>query len=323
MPKVTVISPIFKVEKFIERSAETMLSQSLDDVEFIFVDDCTPDNSINVLESVISRFPNRKNRIKIIHHDVNKGLPAARNTGLKYATGDFVFHWDSDDYAETSMLSEMYHDAVDNEADIVWTDWFLTFANNERRMSQPSYISPLDAIKGMLNGNMKYNVWNKLVRRSLYEGVNFPEGYGMGEDLTMILVFSQAKKVSYLPKAYYHYLKTNADAFSNQVKPENFSPLIRNINWVSDEIRKRYGASLDREIAHLKLESKYPLLACTGSINLYRLWNQWFPEANAFIDGQGGIRKMVLQKAAKHKQYWLVWLHYVLVSKIIYGIIYR
>ncbi len=323
MIKVSVISPIYKVEHFIERAAESMLSQTLDDVEFIFVDDCTNDGSINVLQRIIDAHPKRKRQVRILRHEVNRGLPAARNTGLSEANGDFVFHWDSDDYANAEMLEEMYNTALRFHADIVWTDWYLTFASKERRMVQPSYDTPLDAIKGMLGGNMKYNVWNKLVRRNLYDGVRFPEGYGMGEDLTMILVFSKAKKVVHLPQAFYHYLKINADAFSNQVKPEHFKSLMRNIEWVSCEIRKKYGNRLDSEIARLKLESKYPLVACTGRISMYRLWNEWFPEANDYVDMQGGLRKWILQKSAMYKQYWLLWLHYVLVLKIIYGVIYR
>ena len=196
--KVSVIIPIYKVEAFIERCAATLMEQTLPEVEYIFVDDATPDNSIVVLEEVIARYPHRKDQVRIVRHAENKGLPAARNTGLALATGEYIFHCDSDDYVELAMLEEMYNTAKERDADIVWCDWYLTFAKNERYMKQPSYETPLEALKAMLSGAMKYNVWNKLVKRSLYvdNNIQLPAGYGMGEDMTMMMLFANAQKVA-------------------------------------------------------------------------------------------------------------------------------
>ena len=327
MPKLTVICPIFNVEKFIERTAESMLSQTLDDIEYIFVNDCTPDRSIEILESVISKFPEKKRYIKIISHEINQGLPAARNTGLKYATGDYIFHWDSDDYADSSMLEEMYNHAVKNNFDIVWCDWWLTFEKNERRMLTPDYATPDSALRAMLSGAMKYNVWNKLAKRSLYEqfSIQFPSGYNMGEDLTMLLLFAHAKRCGRLPKTFYHYVRTNYNALSNKLQPEHFEPLKRNVLWIAEELRKIYGQNLDKEIALLKLQSKYPLLVTSGELKYYRLWNNWFQEANKFITGNQyiSLRSKLLQLMAVHKMYGLIYLHYWLVNKVIYGVIYK
>lgn len=322
-PKVSVISPIYKVASFIEKAAESMMQQTLQDVEYIFVDDATPDDSIDVLQRVLAKYPKRICRI--IHHDQNKGLPSARNTGLAAAKGEYVFHWDSDDYAEHDMFEKMYDFAKNQNADIVWTDWYLTFSTNERRMSQPDYATSMDAIKGMLGGAMKYNVWNKLARRSLYDGILFPDGYGMGEDLTMLLVFANAGKVAHLKEAFYHYQKINSNAFSNSLKPQYFEPLKRNILWIAEELRKRFGNDLEKEISFLKLESKYPLLVGTGDFDSYRLWNEWFPEANKYISENHNVnfRSRFVQKLAVYKQYWAIWLHYQLICNLIYGIIYK
>lgn len=325
--KISVISPIYKVEKFIGKAVETMMSQTLNDVEFIFVDDCSPDRSVAILEEVLEKYPERKPYVKIIHHERNLGLPAARNSGLAIAEGEYIFHWDSDDYADNGMLESMYDFAISINADIVWTDWFLTFAKNERRMTQPDYKSPYEALKGMLGGAMKYNVWNKLVRRSLYteNAIAFPAGFGMGEDMTMILLFAHAKNAAHLPKAFYHYVRTNTAAFSNGVNPEHFKPLKRNVEWINGELQSIYGSELDAEIAFLKLESKYPLLVTTADWKFYRLWNDWFPEANVYISQNKNVslRSRIVQQCAVHKCYLAVWLHYLLVCKFIYGILYR
>ena len=116
MTKVSVIIPIYKVEAFIERCATTLMEQTLREVEYIFVDDATPDSSIQVLEEVVTRYPERKEQVHIVHHGTNKGLPAARNTGLSLATGEYIFHCDSDDYVDQSYLLEM-RQALEN-ADI-------------------------------------------------------------------------------------------------------------------------------------------------------------------------------------------------------------
>ena len=216
MCKVSVIVPVYKVAEFIERCARSLFEQTLQDIEFIFVDDATPDASIAIMQTVLAEYPNRMKQVKLITHECNKGLPAARNTGLKTALGEYVFHCDSDDFVEPDMLEKLYNTAKDEMVDIVWCDWFLSFEKNERYMKQPQYLSAMEALKGMLTGAMKYNVWNKLVKRDLYQihQIKFPDGYGMGEDMTMIMLFAYAEKVKYIPHAFYHYVKLNSNAFS-------------------------------------------------------------------------------------------------------------
>ena len=88
MPKVSVIVPVYGVEKYIERCARSLFEQTLDDIEYIFVDDCSPDRSIEILNQVIGEYPGRKDQVQIIHHASNQGLALARQTGLKAATGE-------------------------------------------------------------------------------------------------------------------------------------------------------------------------------------------------------------------------------------------
>ncbi len=98
--KVSIIVPIYNVEKYIERCAVSLFEQDFEDIEYIFVNDCTPDNSVEILEKVIEKYPNRKSHLKIVHHKENKGLGSARNTGLEQATGNYILHIDSDDWCE-------------------------------------------------------------------------------------------------------------------------------------------------------------------------------------------------------------------------------
>ena len=201
--KVSVIIPIYNVSRFIVRCVNSLMMQTLDEIEYIFVNDATPDNSMELLRGVIERYPGRSAQVRIVNHMQNKGLPAARNTGLNVATGEYIIHCDSDDFVEPDMLELMYQTAKERDADFVWSDWFLSYENKERYMVQPSYSTPYEALKGMLDGSMKYNVWNKLVKRSLYvdNDISFPAGHGMGEDMTMIRLAACATVIAYIPKA--------------------------------------------------------------------------------------------------------------------------
>lgn len=150
--KVSVIVPIYGVEKFIGRCVETLMRQTLKEIEYIFVNDATPDRSIENLHEVLTRYPDRQDSVVIIVNKMNKGLPASRNIGLQMAKGEYIFHCDSDDFVEPDMLEVLYTEAVKEQADIVWCDWFLSFEKNERYMKQPSFNTAHEALRAMLGG---------------------------------------------------------------------------------------------------------------------------------------------------------------------------
>lgn len=324
--KVSVIVPIYNVEKFITRCVDSLFEQTLSDVEFIFVDDATPDKSMDMLLHSIDNHPQCKDKVVILHHAENKGLPAARNTGLAVAKGEYIFHCDSDDFMDARMLEDLYQSAKEDGADIVWSDWYLSFANRERYMKQPSYSDVKETVRAMLSGVMKYNVWNKLVKRSLYvdNGVKFPDGYGMGEDMTMIMLFAYAKKVKYIHKAYYHYVKINSNAFSQTYSDKHLQELRFNVDRIIAFVERTFGNEFKKELAFMKLEAKFPFLL-SGNQNKLDTWKKWYPEANAYImqNKNLSLRSRLLQWCAS-KEYWSpVKLYSWIFNRIIYGIVYR
>lgn len=324
--KASVIVPIYNVEIFIERCATSLMEQTLQEVEYIFVDDCSPDNSVAILKNVVALYPHRSKYIQIVAHNQNRGLPAARNTGLALATGEYIFHCDSDDWIEKDTLEALYAAAMEKKADVVWCDWFLSFEQSERYMKQPCYATAADALKGMLSGAMKYNVWNKLVKRTLYvdNHILFPAGYGMGEDMTMIRLVACAEQVAYVPRAFYHYVKLNAGAFTNAYSQKNLMDLHHNADETIRFVKEKKGMALNDEIAYFQLNTKLPFLIC-DDWKMYRLWKEWYPEAEAciFSNHNLSIRFRLLQYAAAKGWFVWVWLYYQLVYKFIYGIIYK
>ena len=323
---ISVIIPVYKVEDFIVRCANSLMQQTMEEVEFIFVDDATPDNSIGVLKDCLQQYPERQGQIIILRHEKNQGLPAARNTGLKVATGEYIYHCDSDDFLEPEALEVMYKTAKAQDADIVWCDWFLSFVKNERYMKQPYYTTTHEALKGILNGRMKYNVWNKMVKRKLYvdNDIWFPTGYGMGEDMTMIRLFACAEKVAYVPRAFYHYVKLNGGAFTNTFSDRHLKDVLYNTELTVAFLEAKCGQDVKAAIAAFKLTVKYPFLI-SDNYHMYRLWRTCFPEVNHAVSSMEGqsLRSRVLQWAAFHGQFWLLWLHYKLVYKLVYGVIYK
>ena len=324
--KVSVIIPIYKVERYITRCAESLMRQTLPEVQFVFVDDATTDNSISLLEAVLERYPERRGDVVILRHNANKGLPSARNTGLSVAEGEYIFHCDSDDFVEVDMLAKMYALVEKESADIVWCDWYLSFEGSERYMRQPDYGNAEDALKAMLSGGMKYNVWNKLVARRLYAEnfISFPDGYGMGEDMTMMLLFMKAGKVAHLPEAMYHYIKTNTGAFSQTYSERHLIELRYNVDRITNAIQNHFGSCMEKELAFFKLDVKYPFLLADNA-SLRKLWYDWYPEVDKYIldNKYVSTRTRIVQWLASKHLTMLVSLYRFLLQKVVYGAVYR
>lgn len=325
--KISVIVPVYNVEAFVGRCAESLMRQTLKEgVEFIFVDDATPDGSIGVLEEVLERYPERQTQVRLLRHEANKGLPAARNTGLAEARGTYVFHCDSDDYVEAETLETLLAAAERQEADMVWCDWYLTFADSERYMRQPEYATATDALRAMLAGAMKYNVWNKLVRRNLYteNHILFPAGYGMGEDMTMMRLAACARKVAYVPRAFYHYVKTNTNSFCQTYSERHLQELRHNVGETAAFVLDRLGREWEREVAFLKLEAKFPFLISDGRQGEYSRWTEWYSEANVYImqNHAVSLRSRMVQWLAANGQFWAVRLYHKVVMQWLYRVVY-
>ena len=323
---ISVLVPIYGVEKYIGRCSESLLSQTMKEgVELIFINDATKDRSIEVLNKVVTSYPEYPGTVKILTHEVNKGLPAARNTGLDAATGEYIVHIDGDDYAEPTMLEDLYRAVAEDDADFAWCDYYLDFGDKKRLLSQPEFDTALDAVRGMLRGSMKYNVWNKICRRSLYcdNNICFPEGNAMGEDLTMIMVALHARKCKYVGKPLYNYVQS--DAQMTAVYGERKLASLRfNCDRLRNYINDKFACGgLDTENAALCQLMKWPFLL-DGKMSSYRRWHEWFPESNRCIWQTKGVNtriKFIEWCAARHLLP-IVWLHYIVVIKFYYGLVY-
>ena len=211
MPKISVIIPVFGVEKYIECCAISLFEQTLDDIEFIFIDDCTLDRSIEILKNVIERYRLRIEEqsysVKIVKMPVNSGLPAVRRYGLQLATGTYVIHCDSDDWVDVDLYRQLYEKIVADNADIAICDYVETDRKttlNVRRGLQ-SYEKE-KCIKDMMYMKTSWSMCNKLIKRELYDNIDEYPKYYMGEDMALSLpLMLVSTKITYCPDVYYHY----------------------------------------------------------------------------------------------------------------------
>lgn len=318
--KISVITPVYNVRPFIRRCVESLMAQTFTDIEYIFVNDASSDGSIDILKEIVSSYPHKN--ITILTHEVNSGLPASRKTGFEYASGDYIFNCDGDDFVEPAMLEKMYAAVVGSGADYAYCDFYLTYEKSERYMSCPSYTTADDALRnGYLRGAMKYNVWNKLIKRELYDGVVFPVDHKKGgEDMIMLGILSKAKKVAHVPEALYHYVKTNTSAISESFSQQRVIDIKYNADTAISVLGRDYPGDLTEDIMYFKLNVKLPFLI-TDERRRHDVWKQWYPEANIYAMANKALplRTRLLQKTAALNQWWLVSLYY----KIVYGFIYK
>lgn len=320
---VSVVIPVFKVEQYIERCVRALMEQTLRDVEFIFVDDASPDGSMDIVRRVVAEY-NRT--VRFLVHEKNKGLPAARNTGLEAATGEYIYHCDSDDWPERTLLEKMVTAADATGADFAYCDFYLSFSDKERYMRQTSYSDSMEMLeKGFLAGMTKYNVWNKLVRRKLYidNGLRFPDGHTNGEDLLMVKAIRMANKVAYVPEALYHYNRTNENAITKTYSEKHFTDIKFNTDGVISFL-KEHPITHPEYLEFFKLNQKLPFLF-SQSRQQYRLWKKWYPEANKYIqkNREWPFRTRMVQLLAAWHLFPLVHLYGWAVDHLFYGFLYR
>lgn len=200
MPKVSVIVPIYNVEKYLEKCINSLLSQTLEDIQIILVNDGSKDNSGNIAKEYEK---NNKDRVIYVEKE-NGGLSDARNYGLKYATGDFIAFLDSDDYIEKNAYEEMYNKAIEENADYVECDFIWEFHNKIRVDKQYPYKNK----KEMLSF-VRVVAWNKLIKRQLITDNNleFPKGLRYEDVEFTYKLIPFINKFAYVDKPFIHYVQ--------------------------------------------------------------------------------------------------------------------
>lgn len=238
MTDLSILIPVYGVEAYMRRCAEALFSQTLKEgVEFIFVDDASPDRSAEIIMETLKRHPERRDQVKLIRHERNRGVAAARQTALDAASGRYIIYSDSDDWTDAGMYADMLARALETDADIVSCDYTGEFPGKSITYSQ----NPGDDIVAfrcrLLSGRLHNCLWNKLIRRQLFDKVNVPftEGHNHWEDVALTCrLIRHAERFSHINRAYYHYFQGNAAAYTRNVSEVSIANMIRSCRMVTD-----------------------------------------------------------------------------------------
>ena len=227
MPKVSVIVPFYNVEKYIEKCLNSLVNQTLEEIEIILVNDGSQDNSEKIAKQFQEKY---SNKIKY-YEKPNGGLGDARNFGINYATGEYIAFLDSDDYVETTMYEEMYGKAKQENADMVECDFWWEYPDKKREDIGPEYSNQKEILY-----KSRVVAWNKLIKTEIYK--NHPDArFSVGlryEDVEgFYKILPYIKKVAYVRKGFIHYIQRQGSISNTQNKrnEEIFTVLDNVINY--------------------------------------------------------------------------------------------
>lgn len=216
-PLISVIVPIYKVEKYLDRCVESIVNQTYKNLEIILVDDGSPDKCPQMCEG----WAEKDNRIKVVHKE-NGGLSDARNAGMPFATGEIVSFIDSDDWIELDMFEIMLNRMQSDKSDMVSCG--VKWVEEDGRLirdvtSEDEVLDTMIAMKELINDNkLKQHVWNKIYKYDLIKDIPFEKGKYHEDVFWSYQIIGRAKKVSIINKSFYNYVQR-----SNSIMGESYS----------------------------------------------------------------------------------------------------
>lgn len=224
-PKISVIVPVYNVEKYLRRCIDSILAQTFTDFELLLIDDGSKDKSGEICDE----YAKKDSRVRVFHKE-NGGVSSARQLGIEKSVCEYSIHVDSDDWIERNMLNDMYSEALSTGSDIVTADYYD--GNQYKKELYPHTVKL--AVIEMLRGKIRGVMWNKLVRHSLYADCNikFPVGkINFCEDVYVCVnLFLQTNKIKHINRAYYHYLN-NPNSITRKLTK---SIILQRVKFVSE-----------------------------------------------------------------------------------------
>lgn len=286
MPKVSVIVPVYGVEKYIERCARSLFEQTLDDIEFIFVDDCTPDRSIEILKSVIEkfrlRFVEKKYEVRIVRMPTNSGQADVRRHGIQLAKGDYIIHCDSDDWVDVTMYEKMYNKAIETGSDVVVCDFCRTNGEDKSSINIGAHTTEIKTfLLNCLFQRDQWSLWNKLFKITTYsKEIHYPTG-ALGEDMVLCLqLLNNCKSMSYVKDSLYNYYynpnsitrkKTVANCLNNFYTLKNNTDIISQFIIKELQFNKK---TKNHAISYLRMVNSFSLLPIRHIHQYRKLWKE-------------------------------------------------
>lgn len=294
-PKVSVIIPVYNVEQYIERCAISLFEQTLQDLEYIFINDCTPDRSMDILQTVIEKYPKRKKQTVIINQLHNMGAAKAREVGIKAAQGEYIIHCDSDDWVDREIYETLYNKAYEEQLDMVVCDWYESDGETHQPVIQNLDLNR-DMLAGTLNRSISGSLWNKLIACYIYQSVDFYPIAHMMEDVGYcVQFFHKCHKIGYINQPLYYYYSNISSICNNPEEDacikrckqacENIDRILQYLQ--SNDLSEKYS----NQIVTLKNSARVFLwpLFMENPKKYYKAWSSVYPEINKQYPFTSGI----------------------------------
>ena len=312
-PKVSIIIPVYGVEKYIERCIRSLFEQTLRDIEYIFIDDCTPDKSVEILKRVLEEYPQRKSQVVIHRMEKNSGQAAVRKWGMLNATGEYVIHCDSDDWVDVHMYEKMYKKSVSADYDIVVCDYYESDGISHVRKNE--YISDKveETMSSILLKKTHSVLWNKLVKKSIYNNeIIYPIANNAEDYALLVQLAYHSKSFGYVNEPLYFYFY-NTSSLTKVMTNENlinrFNHSVSNIGIVESFLRKNQSlAKYSDELDCIKVIEKEILISSSFDKELYKKWAGAYKEIfpRILLNNKINLRRKLRFMGIKYRIYPLI-----------------
>lgn len=279
--KVSVIVPVYKAEPYIERCVRSLFGQTLGEIEFIFVDDCTPDNSFDIVHKVLSEFPGRMDSVKFLRNEQNKGVSISRQLGVDEAEGEYVIHCDPDDWVELDGYEKAYSAAVNQGVDILIFGYRTTMDDVQVQINLPRDRHDLMSL--ITRGKFDNYLWNRLIRTDFIRNseIKFNPNLNLWEDqayLTQLMFLTD--KVAVLDETLYNYFCDRTGSISNGKSLNKVMSKVNAVVEIEDFLRNRgLIAAFSKDMDFWKASVKYDLIRLDVG-NSANMWNKVFPDVS-------------------------------------------
>ena len=281
--KVSILVPFYKVEQYVGRCVESLFTQTYNNIEYVFVNDCTPDKSMEEVQKYIDKYQ-MVDKCKMIIHEKNLGISASRNDCLDNMTGDYFLFIDSDDYIDKDMVELLVEAALKENADISGCGYIEEFADHSVLHPQKYTNNHDEMMRAITLLTIKGVMWKLLVRSTIVtehrDEVRFIPDRNMVDDyLFCCQIFYYAKRFAGVDRCMYHWIQYNPNNYTHTsiFAVDSQAAAIRK----TEEFYKEKGVYeiVKNELRQRKFISKLPLLLDSACFDV-RGWRRLFPESN-------------------------------------------
>ena len=306
--KVSILVPFYNVEEYVGRCVESLFTQSYPNIEYVFVNDCTPDKSMDVINRCIEKYGVAE-RCKMIIHEQNLGISASRNDCLDNMTGDCFLFVDGDDYIDKDMVALLVDAAIRENADISGCGYIEEYPDHSVEYPQKYTNDHDEMLRSITMLTIKGVLWKLLIRKEvvIVNDLRFPYDNSINEDYYFCCrLFYYAKSFASVNRCLYHYVQYNPNNLT-RISLQNIESQAAAIKVIENFYREKgVYMIVEQELNIRKFVSKLPLLLDKICFDVKK-WRSLFPESNYIIKQMNfPIGNKLICLLASSPFYWLI-----------------